>query len=65
MNTNTMELNINEMENVNGGDSLFSPDKKKIEKSLGGKILDACVDTGKKAYVYGKLAIRWFSGLFD
>ena len=64
MNTNTKELNINEMEQVNGGSSL-SADQKKMQKTLCGRIAEACMDAGKKAYVFGKIAISWISGLFD
>ena len=66
MDTNTMELNLQEMENVNGGTILSAVyDKKALEKSLSSKIVEACIDTGKKAYVFGRIAISWVTGLFD
>ena len=65
MNTKMMELNMNEMEQANGCGPYTSMDRKKVQKTIGGKIIGACMDAGKKAYVVGGLAVSWIKSWFD
>ena len=69
MNTNMMELNMNEMEQVIGGGAVHQAARKKIKKTIEGWITETaapfCVASAKAAYNIGKKSIEWVKGLFD
>ena len=62
MNTNRMELNINEMEQVNGG----CASERMTRKNCGSSSVEAAVKAvGNAACMLGRVACNWFTGLFD
>ena len=68
MNTNTMELNLNEMENVNGGNRPKSHNRKvqQIAKDwLTNTVAPNAKAIGSGACVLAKVAYNWFTGLFS
>ena len=68
MNTNTMELNLKEMEKVNGGIRPKSNNRnvQQIAKDwLTNTVAPAAKAVGNGACILGKVAYNWFTGLFD
>ena len=72
MNTNTMELNMNEMEQINGGGRLGGRSagretsfSKKVSDWVDSTVIPAAVTFGKAVGTVSKAAYNWFTGLFD
>ena len=66
MNTNTMELNINEMEQVNGGRKKRCDTERMNRENCGESSITAAAKAiGSGACILGKFAYNWFTGLFD
>ena len=69
MNTNTMELNLNELATVNGGTGGTKDPNPKVAKSVKNWICNtvapATVNFGKAVGTLGKAACNWFTGLFS
>ena len=66
MNTNTMELNINEMEQVNGGLNKRCETERVKRDNVNNPAFDAAVKAvGSAACLAGRVAYNWIAGLFD
>ena len=72
MNTNTMELNINEMTQYNGGDGFkYSNPKsgsgfsKNTTNWIDNTFIPATENVGKAVCTVGKAACNWVAGLFS
>ena len=67
MNTNTMELNMNEMEQVNGGlmPKTSRESQKKVSVWFNNNIAPAVIAAGNATCTLGKFAVNLFTGLFD
>ena len=66
MNTNTMELNMGEMEQVNGGRKNLCASERMTRENCGSSSVEATVKAvGSAACMLGRVAYNWFTGLFD
>ena len=72
MNTNMMELDMKEMEQVNGGGGIkYSNPKsnsgfsKETTNWFNGTVIPAVENFGKAVGTVGKAAYNWVTGLFD
>ena len=67
MDNNTMELNINEMEQVNGGDDCNKSQRVHRDPSTGSANKSTVNDAEilVRAITVGKAACDWITGLFD
>ena len=66
MNTNRMELSINEMEQVNGGSKKRCDTDRVHRDHCGDSSIEAAVKAvGSAACMLGRVACNWFTGLFD
>ena len=70
MNTNTMELNMNEMATVNGGDGVRignpnSTFSKNSTNWFNNTVVPAAENFGKAVCTVSKAAYNWVTGLFD
>ena len=65
--TNMKELNINEMEQVNGGGKGHKPHQRTDHNdNCGNSSVEAAVKAiGNGACMLGRVACNWFTGLFD
>ena len=62
MNTNMKELNMGEMEQVNGG---CASERMTRENCGESSIVSAAKAVGSGACMLGRVAYNWFTGLFD
>ena len=66
MNTNMKELNINEMEQVNGGSKKRCGTERMNREKCGSSSVEATVKAvGSATCMLGRVAYNWFTGLFD
>ena len=70
MNTNTMELNMNEMATVNGGNAVKFPNPpyttvNKNNAIWFSTVVPAVENVGKAVCTVSKAAYNWVTGLFD
>ena len=64
--TNMKELNINEMEQVNGGSKDCGKSQRMNRDNCGNSgIESAAKAVGSAACLLGRVAYNWFTGLFD
>ena len=64
MNTNTNEMNMNEMEQVNGGVKHHHY-QNTMKKWSSNDVVSYAKAISNGACILGKVAYNWFTGLFD